>query len=64
MPLEVDKIAEDKTMEGTETTTPSIRNQEVAAKELLKEWLDIREIMTNTSSRMALTIMTLMDRRE
>jgi hypothetical protein len=64
MPLEVDKIAEDKTMEGTGIITPGTRNQEVAAKELLKEWLVTRETMTNTNNRMDLTTTTLMDRRE
>ena len=64
MPLEVDKIAEDKTMEGTGTITPGTRNQEAAAKELLKEWQVTRETMTNTNNRMDLTTTTLMDRRE
>ena len=64
MPLEADRIAEDKTMEGTEIITPGTRNQEVAAKELLKEWLATRETMTNTNNRMDLTTTTRMDRKE
>ena len=64
MPLEADNRVVDKTMEGTGTITPGIRNQEVAAKELLKEWLATRETMTNTNNRMDLTTTTLMDRKE
>ena len=51
-------------MEGTGIITPGTRNQEAAAKELLKEWLVTRETMTNTNNRMDLTTTTLMDRRE
>lgn len=64
MPLEVDKIAEVKTMEGIGTITLGIKNQELTLKELLKEWLVTRETMTNTSNRMLLTTTTLMDKRE
>ena len=51
-------------MEGTGTITQGIKSLEAAAKELLREWLATREIMTNTSSRMEHIIMTHMDRRE
>ena len=53
-----------KTMEAIRITTDNIRNLEVASKELLKEWLVTRGTTTNTSNRVALTIMTPTAKRE
>lgn len=47
----VDRILAGKTLEAIGITTHSIRNLEVLSKELHRDRLDIRETMSNTSSR-------------